>query len=400
MDFTDWSALPEELLQSVLACLPLACAARLRCVCKKWSSILGSRELESVRTLVAPARKPWFVFLASGRGYWQKDWWCAAYDPSDRKWRRLALKLDSRNDFSLFLTSVGSTLCVATHLKSKNCSELWMCNPFTGTKMSIPSPPSRFCLGPPDLFQTPSAGNLPEFFQAMIINHVTGNFKLVVQGYYKTIEEYNSVTKSWTIIRTNPPSHIQFSVAHPICGEILYCLAKNPTRVVAYDVNYHRWNDSVVLVDASVHRPHLVKYQDELLLVGAVKRTEGMEIGTISRTCVWKLNLLERKWEEMVAMPVAIQEKFLERHDCSSLYFVGQGDVLYFTSMPKSSMKTVTEPLVYDFTCRTWYWTPKCSFTVRQLFMRRLVAPVWRSYYNMPNIFASEASLVDVFLPQ
>ncbi|KAJ7294848.1 hypothetical protein O6H91_01G050500 [Diphasiastrum complanatum] len=388
-----WSNLPEEVVSLILVRLPLAAQARLCCVCKQWRSIVHSQELQDLRSLMLPSRKPWFVFLAAKGSASRQRHWLAGYDPADEQWHRLALKLDDSNRTRVLVASVGSILCFATvNRKVFQGSTVWICNPFTGCKKMLPPPPSRFFSHEAD-----DPEDLHERFQAIVMDPSTGGFRILVEGFYRTLDTYDSISNEWTTTSMDLPSVVEFSISRPIRDGLLYCLAKNPKRVVIYDVRAGIWMDPGTMIDSSVECTRLLEHKGEVLMVGAVTRSlqEG-EGGKIVRIGIWKLSILDSVWEEMECMPTALQDAYLEKNYGNSLYFVGQGDLIYFTSVPRSSNKSIREPLVYNLSVQAWYWVPEYLMSSRNLMRRKRTSPpVWRSAFGLPNMLACEASLLD-----
>ncbi|KAJ7544192.1 hypothetical protein O6H91_09G068700 [Diphasiastrum complanatum] len=387
----DWRFLPEDVLSLVLVRLPLASQARLRCVCKKWRSILRSRELQHLRSLVVPYRRPWFVFLAFNGS---PSSWLAAYDPADEQWHRLALKLGESSRMRILVASAGSMLCFATvNRRIFRGSTVWISNPFTGFKRTVPCPPSRFFSD-----DTDDAEDLRERFQALVTDPATGIFKILVEGYYRTLDVYDSTSNSWTTTEMDIPSSIDFSIDRPFSKGVLYCLARNPMRVVTYNVNTDMWNDHLAMISSSIQSPCLVEHRGEVLLVGAMARSrQEAETGMVRGISIWKLmRSLKNPWEEVVSMPPLLLSTYLERSHGNSLYFVGKGDLVYFASVPTLSNKSISESLVYDLVMQKWYWVPECSMIWKHCMEPGQISPpMLRSTFGLPNMLACEAIAVD-----
>ncbi|KAJ7528019.1 hypothetical protein O6H91_16G080300 [Diphasiastrum complanatum] len=388
----DWRYLPEDVLSLVLVRLPLASQARLRCVCKQWRSILRSRELQQLRSLIVPSQRPWFVFLASNGS---PSNWLEAYDPADEQWHKLALKLGESSRMRILVASAGGMICFATvNRRIFRGSTVWISNPFTGFKKTLPCPPSRFFSN-----DTDDAEDLRERFQALVMNPTTGGFKLLVEGYYRTLDVYDSASNTWTTTEMDLPSCVDFSISRPFCKGVLYCLARSPTRVVTYDVTTDMWNDHLALISSSIHSPCLIEHRGEVLLVGALARSgQDAEAGKVWGISIWMLmRSLKNPWEEVASMPPALLNAYLERSHGNLLYFVGKGDLVYFASVPSSSKKSISESLVYDLVIQKWYWVPECLMNFKHCMQRGscVSQPVLRSAFGLPNMLACEAKVVN-----
>ncbi|GAB4844545.1 hypothetical protein Ancab_037927 [Ancistrocladus abbreviatus] len=123
------SILPDELLERILAYLPIASIFRASCVCKKWHEIVTSKRFLSIVSDVL-AQKPWyFMFTSSDEpvGY--------AYDPTLRKWYGI--------DLPCFVTSnwfVASSCGLLCFMNNGGRSELHVYNPITKCRKRLVEP--------------------------------------------------------------------------------------------------------------------------------------------------------------------------------------------------------------------------------------------------------------------
>uniref|UniRef100_A0A7N0UFC9 F-box domain-containing protein n=1 Tax=Kalanchoe fedtschenkoi TaxID=63787 RepID=A0A7N0UFC9_KALFE len=122
--------LPDDLLERILAYLPIASIFRAGSVCKKWREITSSKTFlwYASQTL---SQKPWyFMFTSSDEpiGY--------AYDPILRKWH--GIELPCINTSNLFVASSSGLVCF---MENDSRSELSVCNPITREYKKLQEPP-------------------------------------------------------------------------------------------------------------------------------------------------------------------------------------------------------------------------------------------------------------------
>ncbi|KAJ4952417.1 hypothetical protein NE237_029249 [Protea cynaroides] len=107
--------LPDDLLERILAYLPIANIFRASCACKRWNEIVNSKKLNVL------SQKPWyFMFTSSDEpiGY--------AYDPILRKWYSLELPcIEAPNWF------IASSCGLVCFMDNDNRSQLFVRNPIT-----------------------------------------------------------------------------------------------------------------------------------------------------------------------------------------------------------------------------------------------------------------------------
>lgn len=124
------SILPDDLLERILAYLPVSSAFRVGCVCKRWYKILSSRtflwDISDVQS-----QKPWYFMFTSTEepvGY--------AYDPILRKW--YGIELPCIRTSSWFIASSCGLVCF---IDNDSRNELYLCNPITRHYRKLEEPP-------------------------------------------------------------------------------------------------------------------------------------------------------------------------------------------------------------------------------------------------------------------
>lgn len=122
--------LPDDLLERILAYLPIASIFRAGCVCRRWHEIVSSRRfLWNFSNVLS--QKPWyFMFTSSDEpiGY--------AYDPILRKWYGIELPCIETSNW--FIASSYGLVCF---MDNDSRSELYVCNPISKSWKKLEEPP-------------------------------------------------------------------------------------------------------------------------------------------------------------------------------------------------------------------------------------------------------------------
>eukprot|EP01018_Ginkgo_biloba_P039462 Gb_09933 [translate_table: standard] len=123
-----WSELHEDLLERVIARLPVSSIFRFRSVCKRWSSSFFDSPSFLKACLEGPSRSPWFYMVDS------KADESIVYDPDVDKWHHIPHPQDLNNNCkSKPVASAGGLICFKSAL-----GHLTVCNPLTGRCCKLP----------------------------------------------------------------------------------------------------------------------------------------------------------------------------------------------------------------------------------------------------------------------
>lgn len=127
-----WSRLPEDVLDRIFSCLPLTSILRLRCVCKRWNSLVQSKRFQTALAKVSSPR-PWFILCTMGRP-------SCCYDPGMNKWHIIIRPPNNGRSLLSPCTSIlavsGSLLCLGNQVSE--CKNLSICNPITRSRRNLP----------------------------------------------------------------------------------------------------------------------------------------------------------------------------------------------------------------------------------------------------------------------
>lgn len=283
-----WSALPEDILERVLARLPLQSLLRLQCVCKKWKIKL--RTPSFIRLCEAEAeneRRSWFLTFSHTAGTVG-----LAYDSRLAKWHILALgflpfDLDSKSP----LAAADGLICLGAGWRSLNKgytpSRLVVCNPVSKFWRDVPLPSEM----DPATSLISAAG--------IVVDRFAGTYKLIMVAEVSKYEAagnreqklliafvFDSITQGWTSYQTlinvvDPfttflASHFRALVGFAIrsvlcsvvCEGVFYCLTSRPYQLHAFNVETEEWTRVRITLPTEVRGPSLAGRPGHLFLVG------------------------------------------------------------------------------------------------------------------------------------
>nr|DAD21320.1 TPA_asm: hypothetical protein HUJ06_022783 [Nelumbo nucifera] len=340
-----WSQLPEELLERVLAFLPLKNFFNLRCTCKRFNSLLFSPSFISIhssvssssplgdRAIVPPHLSP-FLLLSHP----QFDYQFPLYDSILGRWRNLSLSLTLPSSYvpAHLLSISNGLLCFSR----PNSSSFLVCN--------LVSRSSRFIEFPAYPFSF-------EFLSLIPSSNGNGYkmFVLSVGSSSNTAFVYDSRANSWSqfessrqILNNNSHQEGVLFDGH------LYFTTPEPFSIVGFELETGKWA-----------RPIDAELPGELTFVRLVNSGEGKlyMVGGIGEHAISRsVKLWEwgegNGWVEVQRLPEMMCRKFTSvcYHNYEHVYcFCHDGMVCVFCY-------TWPEILYYKVSTRSWHWLPKC----------------------------------------
>lgn len=340
------SILPDDLLERILAYLPIASIFRAGCVCKRWNGIVSSKRFlwDFSHAL---ARKPWYFMFTStdyGIGY--------AYDPSLRKWYSLDLP-----DFVTSNWNTASSCGLVCFMDSDTRNEICVCNLLTKSiKLLLEAPGLKFC---------------DYSALAISVNRVSQGYKVsivkskqVPDNFYQwdlSVHVYDSETMLWMTPLTEVLNGWRAGDESVICDGSLYFMIYS-TGVGLPDHTRHgliRYNLSsrqshgllmrnFIPVPCSLTCGRLMNLKEKLVMVGGIGKQDRSDI--IKGIGIWVLNATE--WQEIARMPHKLLQGFGELDDVFASS--GTDDLIYIHSYGGPAL------LVYDMNNRQWKWSQKC----------------------------------------
>ncbi|KAL7002432.1 hypothetical protein U1Q18_003585 [Sarracenia purpurea var. burkii] len=345
--------LPDDLLERILAHLPIASIFRAGCVCKKWHDMVSSRSFLWNFSRVSP-HKPWyFMFTCSDEpiGY--------AYDPILRKWYNI--KLPCIETSSWFITSSFGLVCF---MDNDRRSELYVCNPITKRCRKLEEPPG---------FRSPDYSAL-----AVSVNRTSHDYnvsvvksKQVPGDFFRwdfSIHTYNSKTTAWTTILTDVLTGWRSGDESVICDGVLHFLIYSTGGgirgsrhgLIAYNLLSRSSSSHDLLTKCSIIRVpfsltcgRLMNLKEKLVMVGGIGKQNRHDI--IKGIGIWILD--GKEWQEIARMPRKLFLGFGEFDDVFASS--GSDDLIYIQCYGSPAL------LVFSMNQKQWKWSHKCPVTKR-----------------------------------
>ncbi|BBN03338.1 hypothetical protein MPTK1_2g22750 [Marchantia polymorpha subsp. ruderalis] len=347
MDPKVWSELPEHLMDSILAWLPLPSFLRVRSVCKKWNSLVQSPSFLQLCAEVPP-QAPFFLMYAD---LFQQRY--AAYDPSLNKWHLLPLSCflsgPSLSQF-VVLAAAGGLLCLggtsgsvpqgrngyAVDPMTKADRNLYVSNPITKIRRKLP---------PMLRMQNP-------YIVGMVIDSAKKSYKILVaqEGEHLKLQVYDSISNSWELT-DSLRRRVALVVGTAYMHGILYCLTFGPgIGVSTYHVDAGCWQDLRARMPPCLTCPQLFENRGCLMMVGGIE-----EFGSIKSIHVWRLDEAKREWVEVLRMPDNLLHELSSGPPGGHFLFVAHGDHICFTYYRAKEM------LMCNLYRNAWWWLPRCT---------------------------------------
>ncbi|KAA8520706.1 hypothetical protein F0562_015022 [Nyssa sinensis] len=315
--------LPDDLLERILAYLPIASIFRAGCVCKRWHEIISSKRfLWNFSNVLS--QKPWyFMFTNSDEstGY--------AYDPILRKWYSIELPYIKTPNW--FIASSCGLVCF---MDNDSRSELYVCNPITKQCKRLQEPPGL---------------KFPDYSAlAISVNRISHNYivsivksKLVPGKLFQwdlSIHIYDSETMRWLTPLTEVLTGWRAGDESVICDGVLYFLIypagggilENRHGLVTYNLSSCSSHGllirSFIPVPCSLTCGRLMNLKEKLVMVGGIGKQDRPDI--IKGIGIWVLN--GKRWQEIARMPHKFFQGFGELDDVFASR--GTDDLIYIQS--------------------------------------------------------------------
>ncbi|KAL1826674.1 hypothetical protein ACET3Z_005086 [Daucus carota] len=342
--------LPDDLLELILAYLPVASIIRVGCVCKRWHEIVSSMRFLKSLTHTVP-QKPWyFMFTSSDEPIGH------AFDPLLRKWYSIPLPCIETS--SWFIASSCGLVCF---MDNDSRSELYVCNPITKYYREIEEPPGvRFC----DYSALEISVKKASYcYNVSVVKsvQVQGNFF----EWEVSIHVYESETMTWATPLVEVLTGWRGGDESVICNGVLFFLIystgggmpENRHGLVAYNLSGRLSHASLMRGFIPMPCPltcgRLMNLKDKLVMVGGIGKHDRP--GIIKGIGIWLLN--GKVWQEISRMPHKFFQGFGEFDDVFASS--GTGDLIYIQSYGSPAL------LVFDFNQKQWKWSQKCPVTKR-----------------------------------
>lgn len=344
------SILPNDLLERILAYLPIASILRAGAVCKRWHEIVSSKRFLWNNSHVL-SQKPWYFMFTSSDdpvGY--------AYDPIFRKWYSIELPcIDTSN---WFITSSSGLVCF---MDSDSRSELYVCNPITKWFKRLEEPPGLKFSDYSAL--AISVDRMTHHYTISIVKskQVPGNFF----QWDLSIHIYDSETMVWVTALTEAMTGWRAGDECVICDGVLYFLIystgggmpENRHGLIMYNLSSRSSHGllikSFIPVPCSLTCGRLMNLRGKLVMVGGIGKHDRPDI--IKGIGIWVLN--GKEWQEVARMPQKFFQGFGEFDDVFASS--GTDDLIYVQSYGAPHL------LGFDINLKQWKWSQKCPVVKR-----------------------------------
>ncbi|XP_020247483.1 F-box only protein 6-like [Asparagus officinalis] len=331
MDQLTWKELPEDLLEAVIARLPVAAFFRFRSVCKKWNSLLTSNSFSEHYSEIQPSC-PWFYTITheninSG----------AMYDPSSRKWHHPSIPFFPSKMIVLPVASAGGLVCFLD-IGNRN---FYACNPLTNSFKELPPRSER-------VWSRIAVG--------MVLNGnaIGDGYKIVWLGCNGVYDVYDSIQNSWSHPGSLPPNiklplYLNFRSQVVAIGTVLFFMRGNPDGILSYDVASGVWKQ--FLIPSPMHLTDLTLAQcaGKVMLVGLLSKNAAACV------CVWELQRMTLLWKEVDRMPNVWCLEFYGKH--VRMTCLGNQGLLMLSLRSRRMNRLIT----YDVMRREWQKVPDCT---------------------------------------
>lgn len=345
------SALPDDLLERILAYLPIASIFRAGCVSKRWHDIVTSERFLWNFSVHVVSHKPWyFMFTSTDESFGY------SYDPTLKKWYGI--------DLPYFVTSnwfIASSFGLVCFMNNDSRSELHVYNPITQCSRRLVEPPGV-------KFSDYSA-------LAISVDKASHNYsvsivksKQVPDNFYEwdlSIHIYNSETMIWVTSLTEVLNGWRAGDESVICDGVLYFLLystgggmpDNRHGLIKYNLSSRSSHGlltrNFIPAPCSLTCGRLMNLKEKLVMVGGIGKQDRSDI--IKGIGIWVLKGSE--WQEVTRMPHKYFQGFGEFDDVFASS--GTEDLIYIQSYGAPAL------LLFDMNQKQWRWSQKCPVTKR-----------------------------------
>ncbi|XP_015968408.1 F-box/kelch-repeat protein At3g61590 [Arachis duranensis] len=342
--------LPDDLLERILAYLPVASIFRAGSVCKRWHDIVTSKRFLWNLSHVLH-QKPWyFMFTSSDEPIGH------AYDPILRKWYGIELPCIGTSNW--FIASSCGMVCF---MDNDSRSELCVCNPITKRFKKLEDPPGL-------KFSDYSALAISVSRESQCYTVAIVKSKQVPENFFQwdiSIHIYNSEEVTWITPFTEVLLGWRGGDESVICNGVLYFLVystgaglpANRHSLIGYNISNHSSQGSLtrnfIPVPCSLTCGRLMNLKEKLVMVGGIGKPDRPDI--IKGIGIWVLN--DKKWEDIARVPHKFFQGFGELDDVFASS--GADDLIYIQSYGSPVL------LIYDMSNKQWKWAQKCPVIKR-----------------------------------
>ncbi|MCO5569798.1 hypothetical protein L7F22_023512 [Adiantum nelumboides] len=332
--------LPDELVEKVLALLPISSIFRAGAVCTRWKAITSSRRFYYMcknKALCAP----WYFMYKES-----KDREGLAYDPRARKWHSFSLPLIS--DIGGFVASSHGLACFADN---SNGYCFYTCNLLTKACKKVPEPYPKWYADYCSVAITLDNVSQEQTIVVARSNQLPDDYS----HWSLNVEICSSLTDGWRTGATSTLNGWRGGEDSIICNGIFYCVLHSTAMVGTREgecrhglLSYDLGNDILEVVSmpmpCSFTCVKLINCSERLIMVGGIGKAD-----IIRGIGVWELTT---EWTEIARMPNKFFRGFGEFDDVFSSS--GMGNLIYIHAFGSPQL------LLFSLQHHLWRWSQKC----------------------------------------
>ncbi|KAI5075795.1 hypothetical protein GOP47_0009871 [Adiantum capillus-veneris] len=333
-------SLPDELVEKILALLPISSIFRAGAVCTRWKAITSSRRFHHMckgRALSAP----WYFMYKES-----KDAEGLVYDPRARKWHSFSLPFISHN--AAFVAASHGLACFADN---SNGYCLYTCNPLTKACNKLPEPCPRWYADYCAVAITLDAATKEQTVVVARSNQFPGDYS----HWNLDIEICSSLGDGWCTGASSTLCGWRGGENSVICNGVFYAVVHSTAMVgtregecrqglLSYNLGNGVLELASMLMPCALTCVKLINCNERLIMVGGIGKADIVRgIG------VWELTT---HWTEIARMPNKFFRGFGEFDDVFSSS--GMGDLIYIHAFGSPQL------LLYSLQHHTWRWSQKC----------------------------------------
>ncbi|KAL1328592.1 hypothetical protein HN51_038420 [Arachis hypogaea] len=325
-----WKDFPEDLIEAVIARLPIATFFRFRSVCWRWNSLLNSPSFSQHCAQVQHAN-PWFYIITQERANSG-----AMYDPSIKKWYHPTVSALPSKLILFPVASAGGLVCFL-EIGQRN---FFVCNPLTQSFKELPARSVK--VWSPVAVGMTANGNL------------TGaGYKILWVTCDGEYEVYDSMRKSWSRPGNMPvgiklPLALNFKSQSISIDSTIYFMHSDPEGIVSYDIATGVWKQYIIPAPLHLTDHTLAECDGRIMLVGLLTKNAATCV------CIWELQKMTLLWKEVDRMPNEWCLDLYGKH--IKMTCLGNKGLLMLSLRSKHMNRLVT----YDIASREWLKVPGC----------------------------------------
>ena len=365
-----WRTLPDDLIDHILAWLPLPSFFAFRSVCKRWNEILYSPSFYQLCSFM-PQNLPWFIISA-----YEICKTSSTYDPITNKWYMFKFPTNmccignhNNNGLNHPIAAADGLLC--SSMFQGGCEYLLICNPITKActmPISIPI-------------------NCDNVLAGMIVDKKSKTYQVILAectSFQKTNLEVSSMSSSSSSFDTELEEIECFEVhtfiydsqkpsiwrngatfvmeehldsGNATCNNILYFIthgAYKPNGLISYDVNVDRWRRINVTMPRLLLYAYLVDHHGHLLMIGGLGK-----FSVTTKIWIWELDTSHDEWILIGKLPPKLFKEIFSISPSKYFMCFGQGNLLYLCTYKN------TRCLVYCIYKKSWHFLPPCPLIAK-----------------------------------